>query len=97
MLVIQEEKQPYHSEECAKCADDFSIMGGYAGYVDMCEDCEDAIETTFECPKCKTKNSFFGNSEPGYCSYCQRLLPDIINLRISDQKRIRYHNRDGCS
>ncbi|TET59665.1 MAG: hypothetical protein E3J47_08255 [Candidatus Stahlbacteria bacterium] len=97
MLVIREEKRPHYSEECTKCVDDFSIMGSYAGYVDVCTDCEDAVETTFKCPGCKTSNSFFGTGDPGYCSSCQRLLPDIINLKISDQKRIRYHNRGGCS
>lgn len=95
MLLIREEKQSYRSEECTKCVDDYTVLCGYAGYTDMCVDCEDAVKTTFRCPECKTSNSFFGKTEPGYCSSCQRLLPDIINLKISDQKRVGYHNRKG--
>jgi len=91
MLLIQEVDKPYQSEKCADCMDDFNILSGYAGYADMCIGCEDGIETIFECPRCETVHKFFGDSAPTYCDGCKTLLPDIINLKVSPTKRIRYH------
>ena len=93
MLLIKEVEKPYQSDECTNCINDYTVLCGYVGYDEMCEDCEEAIETTFECPICSTVHSFFGKIDPIYCSHCRFLLPDVNDLKISPTKRVDYHDR----
>lgn len=87
MLLIHEETEAYQSNECIGCMEDFS---GYAGYTNMCESCEEMKCTTFKCPNCNIEHVFYGSSNPDYCKKCKILLPDVIDLKGSVEKRIGY-------
>lgn len=91
MLLIHEELKAYQSDECSKCMDDFDMYAGYGGYTDMCKNCEEMKCITFKCPHCDTEHKFFGSAAPVFCDKCKILLPDVIDLKVSTAKRLKYH------
>lgn len=95
MFLIHEKEEAYESKACSECTENFSTYCGTGGCYDICEDCEEKIKTSFECPHCSTSHSFFGDDNPIYCSNCRKMLPNIINLKKSSAKRIDYYKRIG--
>ena len=90
MFVIKETDEEHTVEECAQCMEEYNITG-YGGENDVCTNCEKRVKTTFSCPNCRTTHTFFSDKMPVHCISCKVLLPEISDLKVSQEKRISYH------